>query len=112
MLTGPDAERTARAVPLAALGSGRWSGGMRLAEAGDWRMTVVVTRGGQRLTSTLPWTVAPPDTARPVTVSARRLAPLLDRAAALIALALAAGAVALAAGRLRRPIDPLRREAT
>ena len=112
LVAGPDGERAPRATALAALGAGRWSGGVRLAEPGAWRMTVAMRRGGRRLTTTLPWTVAPPDTARPVSVSARRLAPLLDRAAALIALALAAGAVALAAGWLRRPIDPLRREAT
>jgi copper transport protein len=113
LVSGPDAERARRAVPLASLGRGRWSGGMRVGEPGSWRMTVEIRRGGQRLTSSaLRWTVAPADTARPVSVSARRLAPLLDRAAILIALALAAGAVALAIGRLRRPIDPLRREAT
>jgi copper transport protein len=112
LVAGPDAERAQRAVALAPLGAGRWSGGVRLDEPGRWRMTLAIRRGGRRLTTTLPWTVAPPDATRPVRVSARRLAPLLDRAAALIALALAAGAVALAIGRLRRPIDPLRREAT
>jgi hypothetical protein len=99
-------------VELAPLGAGRWSGGVRLAEPGGWRITVAIERGGRRLTASLPWTVTPPDTARPVSVSARRLAPVLDRAAALVALALVAGAAALAAGWLRRPIDPLRREAT
>jgi hypothetical protein len=75
-------------------------------------MTVVLLRGGRRLTTALRWSVAPPDAARPVTVSARRLAPILDRAAALILLALAAGLVTRGASLLRKPIDPLRREAT
>ena len=112
LLSGPAADRGPRALPLVGLGAGRWSGGARLDEPGDWRMTVAIRRDGERLTTGLRWAVAPPDTARPVTVSARRLAPLLDRAAALILLSLAAGAVALVVPRLRRPIDPLRREAT
>lgn len=116
MLSGPDAERTPRAVPLAAIGANRWSGGMRVDEPGRWRMTLALRRGGRRLVAGLGWSVDRPDMARPTVVSARRLGPTLDRAAVLIllalALALAAGAVALVGMRLRRPMDSLRREPT
>jgi copper transport protein len=112
----------ASAVALHELAPGRYSGGARLPRSGRWRMTVVLERGGRRLSTGFAWAVAAPAGARPVVVSARRLAPLLDRAAAALLIALAAGALTVAAWRRRPPrrraspravsmIDPLGKEA-
>ncbi|WP_157592657.1 copper resistance CopC/CopD family protein [Solirubrobacter soli] len=109
----------ARDVALAALGQGRFAGGAELDTDGRWRMTAVIARGTRRVTVPFGWTVAAPDPARPVTYSARPLAPLFDRAAALLALLVAgAGAAAVGlrrarGGRARSPlIEPLGKEAS
>ena len=64
---------------------------------GRWQMTAVDHARHATLAVPFGWTVAAPDPARPVTYSARPLAPLLDRAAALLALLLGC-AVAAAVG--------------
>ena len=116
-LTPPGGEAR-RAVALTASGEGRFAGGAELEADGRWQMTAVVVRGGRRLLLPLHWTVAVPDPARPVTYSARPLAPLLDRAAALLALTLgAAAAVAVVrrrprGARRRSLVHPLGKEAS
>jgi copper transport protein len=89
---------------------GRWSGGLAFERDGRRPLEVVVTRAGRRLAATFDWTVAAPDLARPVVVSARPLAPLLDAAALALLLA-----VALAFAAWRRPrlafIHPVGKEA-
>jgi copper transport protein len=99
-----------RAIALRPVAPGRWSGGTAFEEAGRRALAVDVERGGRRLTAAFAWSVAPPDPARPVVVSARPLAPLLD-GLALTLLLTAAVAVAVR----RRPkfsiIDPLGKEA-
>ena len=110
----------AREVALRELAPGRYSGGAQLPQAGQWRMTVVMRRGGQRLTAGFGWSVSPADRARPVVVSARPLAPLVNAAAAFVLAAAAAGGLALAAARRRRPrssggavmIEPFGKEAS
>jgi hypothetical protein len=64
---------------------------------------VAVERGGKRTAVAFGWSVEPPDPARPVVHSARRLAPLLDLAALGLtaALAVLAGAWALLRQRPR-----------
>ncbi|MDA0166164.1 hypothetical protein OM076_38220, partial [Solirubrobacter ginsenosidimutans] len=101
-----------RSVPLAPLGSGRFAGGAELEAEGRWRMTATITRGGRRVVVPLRWTVAPPDPARPVTYSARPLAPLLDRAAALLAVLLVVSAAAAAVGPRITRARPIVEEAT
>jgi copper transport protein len=99
--------RPPRTVTLNAQTPGHFAGGTELDTQGRWRMTALVERGAHRLAVPFTWTVAPPDTARPVTYSARPLAPLLDRAAALVVLLLAtAAAVAAVRRRSRRPRMP------
>jgi copper transport protein len=84
---------------LAPVGAGRFAGGADLPAEGPWRATVLVERGGKRTGVSFGWSVDRADPARPVVHSARRLAPLLDRAALALALALAILGVA---GLLRR----------
>jgi copper transport protein len=109
--TGGDAAAT---VALAPIGAGRFAGGVDLATEGGWRATVTLRRGGERVAVPVTWSVEPPDPARPVVHSARRLAPLLDRAALAVTLVLLATAAAslLTARRRRRtghlPVAPLR----
>jgi copper transport protein len=108
-----------RSVALTAQAPGRFGGGAQLDADGRWRMTVAIWRGGRRIAVPFTWDVAPPDQARPVTYSARPLAPLLDRLAAVVVLLLGLAAAAAAARRLRwsrgpgaRPfIKPLGKEA-
>ena len=90
---------TARPIPLRAVGPDRWAGGADLARAGDARMRVIVHRAGRRLATAVAWEVAPPDRARPVVVSSRPLAPVLNRIAALLLIAAALAAAVRAAGR-------------
>jgi copper transport protein len=102
--------RSTALVALRPVAPGRWSGGVAFEQEGRRELAVVVERGGRRLTAAFPWSVAAPDPARPVVVSARRLAPLLDGAALALLLA-AAAAIAVR----RRPrlsiVDPLGKEA-
>jgi copper transport protein len=91
---------------LAPVGAGRFAGGADLPAEGPWRATVLVERGGKRTGVSFGWSVDRADPARPVVHSARRLAPLLDRAALAIALALAVLAVAGSLLRRRRPRGP------
>jgi copper transport protein len=101
----------ATATPLHALaGEQGWFGTIRLDRSGDARLTVVVQRGGRFLSAPFRWRVEPADPARAVTVSSRRLAPLLDRAALLIVLFLAVGcALVLALRSFHVPRGPLAR---
>jgi copper transport protein len=96
-------------VALHALAPGRWSGGADLVRPGRSRMTILVRRGRRRLWGSLPWTIAPADAARPVVVSARRLAPTANAAGLLVALAAAAGGLAIALATARRRSRPSRR---
>ena len=93
-----------RTVALAAVAPGRFVGSVELERSGGRRATVALVRGGRRVRVPVRWAVAAPDPARPVVHSARRLAPLTDRAAA--ALVLLALATALAA----RAVRPSRRD--
>jgi copper transport protein len=96
-------------VALRRVAPGRWTGGVAFEQEGRRELAVVVERGGRRLTAAFAWAVAAPDPARPVVVSARRLAPLLDGAA--LALLLAAAAAAAVRRRPRLSIvDPLGKE--
>jgi copper transport protein len=97
-------------VALRPVAPGRWSGGVSFAQEGRRELAVVVERGGRRITAAFPWTVAAPDPARPVVVSARRLAPLLDGAALALLLAAAAGLAVRRRPRLSI-VDPLGKEA-
>jgi copper transport protein len=110
-------------VALQPLGGGRWSGGAELPAEGGWAMTVVIHRGGQILRAPFRWRVAPPATSRPVVISARPLAPIVDRVALFIVFAVVATALGIAATprlrRLRRhgagavaAIEPVGKEAT
>jgi copper transport protein len=77
-------------------------------------MTAEIWRGTRRIAVPFAWAVAAPDPARPVTYSARPLAPLLDRAATVVALLLG---IAAAAAVVRRTgahpiIEPLGKEAS
>jgi copper transport protein len=110
-LTPPDGG-PGRNVPLAPLGLGRFAGGAELEVEGRWRMTALITRGGRRVSVPLRWAVAAPDPARPVTYSARPLAPLLDRAAALLAALLLGSAAAAAVGPRRTRARPIVEEAS
>lgn len=90
-------------VRLASIGPGTFAGGAQLDADGAWRMTASAWRGGRRIAVPFSWRVDAPDLARPVTYSARPLAPLLDRAAEVVVLLLVAAAAAVAIpGRLRR----------
>jgi copper transport protein len=97
-------------VALRPVAPGRWTGGVAFEQEGRQEIAVVVERGGRRLTATFPWSVAPPDPARPVVLSARPLAPLLDRAA-LALLIVGAAAVAVRLRPRLEIIDPLGKEA-
>jgi copper transport protein len=90
-----------RTVTLTPQAPGRFGGGAELDADGRWRMTVAIWRAGRRIEVPFDWAVAPPDPARPVTYSARPLAPLLDRAAAVIVLLLGVAALMAAVRRLR-----------
>jgi copper transport protein len=82
---------------LSPIGGGRFAGGADLPSQGAWRATAIVERAGKPTPFAFGWSVEPPDPARPVVHSARRLAPLADRAAlafTVIALGLAAAAFA------------------
>jgi hypothetical protein len=68
-------------LQLGRFAAGRFTGTVSLPSDGRWSMTVLVSRAGHRSASRFGWTVAPPDPARPVKVSARPLAPIADRAA-------------------------------
>jgi copper transport protein len=70
-----------RRIVLAGIGSGRFTGTVSLPRDGSWNMAVAVDRAGRLTSSQFGWTVAPPDRARPVKVSAHPLAPLLNRLA-------------------------------
>jgi hypothetical protein len=98
-----------RPVALRAFAPGRWSGGADLSRRGRSRMTILLRRGGRRLSASLPWTVAPVDPARPVVVSARRLAPLTDLAALVLMLGCAGGGLGLALAAGWRRSRPRRR---
>jgi copper transport protein len=76
----------AQRVTLADIGGGRFTGTATLARDGRFAMAVEVRRAGQRISSGFGWTVASPDRARPVKVSAHPLAPLFDRIALLVLL--------------------------
>jgi copper transport protein len=69
-------------------------------------MTVVATRGAERIAAGFDWSVRPADPARPVVYSARPLAPLVDRAALVLTLLLVTGALLLAAAVVPRRIGP------
>ncbi|HMJ36240.1 MAG TPA: copper resistance protein CopC [Baekduia sp.] len=101
--------RGGRAVALREIAPGRWAGGVDLPAAGRARMTVRLRRGPERLRAALPWTVEPADPARPVVVSARRLAPLTERAALLVASTAVLAALTLAVTGARRRPRPHRR---
>jgi copper transport protein len=102
----PRAGGPAVTADLAPVGGGRFAGGTELAAEGPWRATVFVERGGKRTGVSFGWSVDRADPARPVVHSARRLAPLLDRAALALALALAVFAVARSLLRRRRARRP------
>jgi copper transport protein len=113
--------RPPQTVRLSAVEPGRFAGGAELDIDGRWRMTATVWRGGERVTAPFRWAVGAPDPARPVTYSARRLAPVLDRVAAFIVLLLVAAGAAVAARRRPRRagtssavsvIEPVVREAS
>jgi copper transport protein len=91
-------------VRLAAVGGDRFAGGTELGAAGRWALTVRVRRGGRQVAMPFRWSVERPDPARPVSYSARRLAPLLDLGALL--LAVAAVVAAAAAWRLGGAATP------
>jgi copper transport protein len=101
--------RGGRAVALHEIAPGRWAGGVELPAAGRTGMTVRLRRGPQRLRAALPWTVEPADPARPVVVSARRLAPVTERAALLVASTTVVAALALAVAAAWRRPRPRRR---
>jgi copper transport protein len=101
-----DGSSARRDVTLHETSPGRYSGGARLSHDGRWRMTVVATRGGERIAAGFDWSVRPADPARPVVYSARPLAPLIDRAALVLALLLVTGALLLAAAVVPRRIGP------
>src|SRR5207342_3547030 len=93
-----------QSIPLQVVEPGRYFGTAVLSEPGRSAFTVAVERSGERLEVPFSWSIGPPDLARPVTFSSRRLAPLLTWAAAfLLALTLTGGGWVLAG----RP--PLRR---
>jgi copper transport protein len=90
-------------VALTPVAPGRWAGGVQLDRPGHSEVGVEVRREGERLPMRLAWSVEPPDPARAVRISARPLAPLLDRAALALLLLAAAGALAPGlVARLRR----------
>jgi copper transport protein len=99
----PRAGGPARTVVLGAVGGDRFAGAAELSDDGAWTATVLLDRAGRRLTVPVAWRVEPPDPARPVVHSARRLAPLLQGAAAALALALLAATAGALLARRRRP---------
>jgi copper transport protein len=110
---GRGAGGPSRTVPLTAVGSDRFAGGTDLGAGGRWVMTVRVRRGGKQVSLPFGWSVDEPDPARPVTYSARRLAPLLDLCALLLAVAaIAGGAAARRLGGAARPRRGDQRERT
>jgi copper transport protein len=91
-----------RTVELRRVDADRYFGTADLRTPGRMRITVVVRRGGERITLPFTWPVRAADPARPVTYSARPLGPIVDAAAAaLVASAGLAGAWLLF--RRRRP---------
>jgi hypothetical protein len=91
MVTGSSGGRP---VALTPVGPGRWAGGVELDRPGRSELGVEVGRAGERLPMRLTWSVEPPDPARAVRISARPLAPLLDRVALALLVLAAAGVVA------------------
>jgi copper transport protein len=91
----------ARTIQLTRFAPDRFAGGADLQGMGRWQMTAIVHRAGQRLVSDFGWRVARPDPARPIVVSASRLAPVLDRVALLGLVALAALGLAVVTLRAR-----------
>jgi copper transport protein len=110
---GRGAGGPSRTVLLTAVGGDRFAGGTDLGAGGRWVMTVRVRRGGKQVSLPFGWSVDEPDPARPVTYSARRLAPLLDLCALLLAVAaIAGGAAARRLGGAARPRRGDQRERT
>jgi copper transport protein len=68
---------------------GRYIATVTLPRAGAAAMSVVVHRSGRALNTRLGWQVEPPDPARPVVVSSRRLATIVDPLALALAAAMA-----------------------
>jgi copper transport protein len=95
----------AQTVRLSRLAPGRFAGGADFDSDGRWAMTALIRRGGDRVSVPLTWAVDAPDPARPVTYSAQRLAPVLDRLAVILTIGLLAAA-GLAAAARRRPRRP------
>jgi copper transport protein len=79
-------------LALGPIGSGKFTGAVQLPTDGRWRASLTVERGGRSTRFATHWLLSPPDPARPVVHSARRLAPLVDLAAAMAVLAMALAA--------------------
>jgi copper transport protein len=117
-LSGPGERGTDALLTADPQGGGRYQiAGDTFAGAGDWRITVMVSRPGlPESRVTIPWTVLPlerPAERRPVLVSNRPLVPALTLAALLVAL-LPAGVSAalwLKRRRTRAMPAPIRRQA-
>jgi copper transport protein len=88
-----------RTVSLTPIAAGRYLGWADLQEPGSWRLAVIAERAGTRIEAPTSWSVGRADPARPVTFSARRLAPIVDVGAALLLGLTVLGAVWLLAGR-------------
>jgi copper transport protein len=80
---------------LAPIGAGRFAGGATLPSQGAWRATTIVDRAARRSALSFTWSVEPPDPARPVIHSARRLSPVVDGAALAVSSALTLSALCL-----------------
>jgi copper transport protein len=91
-----------RELALAPVGSGRFVIGVPLEKEGALRASLLLTRAGRRTAVPLRWVVAPPDQARPVVHSSRRLAPLVNGAAAALLAAAALAALLRAGWRAQR----------
>ena len=100
-----------RSVRLSQFAANQFSGGVNLPREGGWRMRIVLSRAGERLANGFEWRVAPPDPARPVSVSAQPLAPLVDRIAVGLLFLLVAAAVCVISLRRLRPRNPSEVEA-
>lgn len=110
IVLSPQTGGASSTVRLTSSGPGRWTGAAQLPGAGGWRMSVRVQRPGSTLIAPLSWRVEPAETVLPVRYSARRLAPIVNRAALLLAIAAAAGGLLLLAARRFKgwPVRPLR----
>jgi hypothetical protein len=91
-----------RELALAPVGSGRFVIGVPLEKEGRLGASLTLTRAGRPIVVPLRWAVAPPDQARPVVHSTRRLAPVVDGAAVALALAAALAALVAAGWRVQR----------